>query len=128
MNHRRVFTVTIPLFGALAVAAGVATWLAQLRLRIVDAELSLKDTGTGAGSTTVDVKLNGTTILAAGALSIAGAAATKAIRATPVGGVGEPSGVEVAPNDSITVDVSAIPATTAPAGGFVTLTCVAKDV
>lgn len=127
MNHRRVFTVCLPLF-AIQVAAGLATYAAQLRARILNVEVSLSDTGTGAGSTIVDVKKNGTSIMAAGGLSIAGAAAGKTARANPIGVDGEPSGVELAPDDEITVDVTAVPGTTAPAGGFVTLACVAKDV
>lgn len=126
-DHRRVFPVMIPLLGPLAAAAGVATYAIQLRSRIMDVELSLADTGAGAGNTSVDVKLNGNSILA-GALSIAGGAAGKTAQSGPANPVGEPSGVDADPDDEITVDVTAVPGTTPPAGGFITLACAARDV
>lgn len=126
-DHRRVFPVMIPLIGPLAVAAGVATYAIQPRSRIMDVELSLTDTGAGAGNTSVDVKLNGNSILA-GALSIAGGSAAKTSRSGPRSPAGEPSGVNADPDGEITVDVTAVPGTTPPAGGFVTLACAARDI
>ena len=97
--------------GALAVANDVSAWEAQFNGRIVEVEVYLKSTGTTSGSTTVDVKKNGVSILAA-ALSIAFNAATKRTRSKAFAAAaaqGEPSGVRFAAGDYIQADVTAIP-------------------
>lgn len=102
--------------GALAVAAGRATWAAQGKGRIQEIEMALGLTGGTSGSTTIDVKKNGTSILVGTPLSIAQGSATKFVRSAalvygPAGG-GEPAGVDYVEGDVFTVDVSAIPGTT----------------
>ncbi len=104
---------------ALAVANDVAGYEFQFKGRVVEVETYLGTTGTAAGPTTVDGKLNGVSIFTA-VPSIAFNAATKRRRdaAGPVvpstsgsGGVltpvfGEPGGVRVQPGDYFRVDVT----------------------
>jgi hypothetical protein len=122
--------IALPLqYGNLAVAAEVAGWEANFRGRLLEAELFLKGTGTGAGNTDVDVNKAGVTILAAPGLRIASAASTKRVRAKPTVGVsGHPNGVPFNVGDYFSVDVDAIPATTASADGTVYLHIAAVDV
>jgi hypothetical protein len=116
MEQHRVRRVNIGRHksGNTAVAAGIATWVAPFRGRVLAVEMSLNTTGTGAGNTDGDCKKNGATIMAANALRIASASATKAVNATPdpakVGG--HPSGVPFDAGDTFTFDIAAIPGTT----------------
>jgi hypothetical protein len=117
------------LFGALAAANGVATFVVQRKMRIAKLQLSLPGTGTGAGNTTVAVKLNGNLISPTGGISIAGAAVgkTAAVDVTK-GSQAHPGGALAMPGDVITVDVTAVPATTVPAGGVVYLDVLQLDI
>lgn len=130
VDRNRLFTVVVPLGDTLAAGAGRAKYTVQTRCRLLEAELSLGTTGTGAGNTDVDVNKGGATVLTAPGLRVASAAAAPAtVRANPsVGVVGEPSGVPLEPGDAITVDIDAVPATTASARGAVTLLFAAVDV
>ncbi|HWR37015.1 MAG TPA: hypothetical protein VN622_14225 [Clostridia bacterium] len=120
-------TINLPISGALAVAAGVVTWAAQFRGRIEEVELSLGTTGSTSGSTTVDVKKGGASIMAANALQIAQGSATKYVRASPAAASGHPKGLPFEPGDVITVDVTTVPGT-ASTNGLVTLSIIAQDV
>jgi len=120
--------VSLALPGNLAVAAGVAGFVAEFPANIVKAQLYLGSTGTGAGSTTVTVKKNGTAILPAAGLTIAGAAAGKTAESATTKPEGLPGGVRIDVGDVITVDVSAIPGTTASANGEVKLHIVQSDI
>jgi hypothetical protein len=114
--------LTMVLFGPLAVANGVATFIATHRCRIASAQLGLTDTGTGAGATTVRININGNAITGAADLSLAGAGANKAVSSNIVLGSNQfPGGALIQPGDVVTVDVTAVPATTVPKGGTVTL-------
>jgi len=112
----RKSVITLPKSGTLAVANEVAGYEVPPGLfgRVQDVEIFLGGTGATSGSTTVDVKKNGVSILTA-ALSIAFGAATKRVRAGISGlvmgpaGAGEPPGVDFAPGDYFRVDVTAIP-------------------
>src|SRR5437660_591411 len=64
-NRIRRVVINLPIPGNLAVAAAVATWQAQFKCRILEAELSLGTTGATSGNTGVDVKKNGATVLPA---------------------------------------------------------------
>jgi hypothetical protein len=99
--------------GNAAVAAGVATWTAGFRGRVVEVEMSLNTTGGTSGNTDTDVKKNGTTIMAANALRIVQGSATKFVRATPDPAKvsGHPSGVAFDVGDVFTFDIVAIPGT-----------------
>ena len=108
----------IPLIvpGALATGVGQATYQAQEKGRVNEVEIALGATGSVSGNTTVDVKKNGVSILAAGPASIVQGSATKTLRITslvlgPAGG-GEPSGVDYVEGDLFTVDITAVPGTT----------------
>jgi hypothetical protein len=109
--------------GAQAVANDVAAYEFQRRGRIVEVETYLGNIGGTSGATTVDGKLNGTSIFSA-VPSIAFNATTKRRRDAasqvilPSGGFGsgvltpvfgEPSGTRVQPGDYYRVDVTAIP-------------------
>ncbi|ABF42413.1 hypothetical protein Acid345_3412 [Candidatus Koribacter versatilis Ellin345] len=122
MEGVRYFTVALPIAAALAVANEVAGYEFQKQSRILETELFLCTTGTGAGATTVDVKKNGTTILPS-VISIASASATKRARKAVKNPVGEPSGVSVAAGDYVRADVTAVPGTTVPTYGTVYLHC-----
>jgi hypothetical protein len=123
---RRV-AVQLPKSGNLAIANEVAGWEAQFIGRIIEAELFLGNLGGTSGSTTVDVKKNGVSILTA-ALSIAFNAATKRTRQKNlIGAFGEPSGVPFTAGDYFRVDVTAIPGA-ASADLIVHLYAVAVDV
>jgi hypothetical protein len=127
------FVKTLHKAGALAVANDVAEWQAQFFGRITEVEISLGSTGSTSGSTSVDVKKNGVSILTA-VLTIAQGSATHNLRtgganpgviAAPAG-AGEPGGMEFVPGDVIRVDVTAIPGTTS-ADLTVDLACIAKN-
>ena|SRR6185437_4850808 len=123
----RRFLLDLSKSGNLAVANDVAAWEAQFHLRIVEAEVYLGNTGGTSGNTTVDVKLNGTSIFSS-APSIAQGAATKRVRSTALTPTfGEPNGVRIQPGDYVRVDVTAIPGTTS-ADLTVTLSCIVEDV
>ena len=120
--------LSMPLFGALAVATAVATYQVQKPYVLTGAQLALADTGTGAGNTSAVVKVNGVAVTPV--LSIAGAAAGKTAYAdanasTP--GV-YPAGISLKPGDVVTVDITAVPATTAPKGGSLILNLTQLDV
>jgi hypothetical protein len=107
---------TLFVAGALAVVNGRATWAAQGKGRIQEVEMSLGLTGSVSGSTTIDVKKNGTSIMVGTPLTIAQGATTKFVRSAalvygPVGG-GEPAGVDYVEGDVFTVDLTAVPGTT----------------
>jgi len=107
---------TLFVAGALAAVTGRATWAAQKKGRIQEIEMSLGLTGSVSGSTTIDVKKNGTSILVGTPLTIAQGSATKFVRSAalvlgPAGG-GEPSGVDYVEGDVFTVDITAVPGTT----------------
>jgi hypothetical protein len=129
MDSFRKSFVTLVLHGPLGVANGVATFIATHRARIASAQLGLPGTGTGAGATTVQVNINGVPVSGAGNLSIAGAAAGKAVSSSITLGSNQfPGGALINPGDVITVDVLAVPATTVPAGGAVILDLTQVDV
>jgi hypothetical protein len=125
----RKSTITLPLFGTLAVLTAAATFTSKRSFVITGAQLGLPDTGTGTGNTTVVVKVNGTAVNGSGS-SVAGAATGKsvAIALTPTSPAGNPSGVSINPGDVVTVDVTAVPGTTAPKGGAVYLDVVQRDI
>ncbi len=115
--------------GALSVGAGKATYSVRFPCRLVEVSLSVEGTGTGVGNTDVDVNKNAATVLAAPGLRIASAAATKFVDAKPTIGVaGYPAGVPLKRGDTVTIDVDAIPATTASTRGQVALTLAVTDV
>lgn len=119
MDGLRRSSVTLPIIGNLAVAAGVAALVMQDRRRLTSAQLFTKSTGTGAGNTVVQVKKGAANLLVAD-LTIAGAAGTKYTTQNAKGG-GVPEGFELAPGDVLTIDVTSAPATTAAADGYVVL-------
>lgn len=123
----RRFTLTLPLPGPLAASNGQVAFTARRAVRVASAELSLSDTGTGAGSTNVNVNVNGVAINPANSLSIAGAAGGKSVSADIIAGSQYPGGFRVNKGDVITVDVTAVPATTQPKAGFITLDLVELD-
>lgn len=131
-DRSRFFGVTLVLGdGNLAAGAGKDIWTAQTRCELLEAELCLRTTGTGAGNTDVDIKKAGNLIWVTPGLRIASAAAAPAaVRAKPTVGVSnsEQAGVALEPGDAITADVVAIPGTTASAGGFVRLLLRARDI
>lgn len=125
----RRFTLTLPLPGSpLAAGNGQVTYVARRPVRVGSAQLSLSDTGTGAGATNVNVNVNGNAINTANGLSIAGGAAGKSVSSDIVTGSEFPGGYRVGIGDTITVDVTSVPAATQPKGGFVTLSCVELDI
>jgi hypothetical protein len=122
-------TLTLPVLAPLAASVGQATYTAPRPMRIAGAQLCLSDTGTGAGATAVSINVNGTAINAAGSLSIAGAAAGKSLGIAITGGSNQyPGGARLNKGDVVTVDVTSVPATTVPKGGFVVLDIVEVDV
>lgn len=122
-------TLTFPLPVALVASVGQVTYISPRPQRIAGAQLCLSDTGTGAGATTVNIKVNGVAINAAGSLSIAGAAGTKSIGAGITAGSNQfPGGARVNKGDVITVDVAAVPGTTVPKAAFVVLDIVEIDI
>jgi hypothetical protein len=120
--------LTLPLLPTLAVATAVAIYIAERPFRIQGAQLCLSDQGTGAGATTVNLKLNGTAINASGSLSIAVGAGSNAINTPITTNSNYPGGQRVNKGDVLTVDVAAVPATTVPKNGYVVLDLVEIDV
>lgn len=122
-------TITLPLPGSPAVAAGVATFIAPRPTRIVKAQLALSDSGAGAGATTVILKQNGTQLTTQAALTVAQGAAVNATITSVIGTVQNyPGGQRVNAGDVITVDVTAVPAGAAPKAAAVILSVVEMDV
>jgi hypothetical protein len=122
--------ITIPLSLA-AVAAGVATFIATHAMRVISAQLTLSNVGTGAGATTVIAKLNGNAIATSAALTLTVAGGVKAVKATVPGTTtaqSYPGGLRVNAGDTITVDVTALPATTSPAIASVILSVTQLDI
>lgn len=118
--------LTLPLPAPLAAGVGQVTYTAIHRAIITDAQLCLSDTGTGAGTTAVTVKVNGVAI---GSLSIAGAAANASVSAQTPGAQSQyPAGAAILPGDVVTVDIGSVPATTVPKAGFVVLELTQQDV
>jgi hypothetical protein len=95
-------------------------------MRILDTEFAVGIAPTGAGLTTVAVKKNAALIGGAADLSLA-AAATSVVAKPTVGVQGEPAGTFVDVGDTITVDVTAVCATTAGTDGTVSLLCCAVE-
>ncbi len=125
---RRSF-ITLPLPGSPAVAVGLATFIASRPLRIIDAQLALSDSGVGAGATTVAVNLNGTALTLSAPLTVAQGAAVAGTLAAVIGTTqAYPGGQRVNKGDVVTVDVTAVPATTAPKAAAVILTVVEQDI
>lgn len=120
-------TITIPLPAPPAAANGVATYVAPRMMRIASAQLCLSDTGTGAGATDVNVKVNGNAINAANSLSIAGAASGKSVSTAIIDDSQYPGGFRLNNGDTVTVDVASVPGTTVPKGAFVVLDVVEVD-
>jgi hypothetical protein len=111
MDRIRHFFIHLVKAGVLAVANEVAAWEAQARGRVMSVEIFLGNIGAVSGSTTVDIKKNGTSILTA-PISIAFNAATKRTRVTALAGMlGEPSGVDFVAGDYFQVNITAIPGT-----------------
>jgi hypothetical protein len=128
METFRKSALTLPLPTVLAVANGVATYTAKHRQRILNAQLCLADPGTGAGSTSVRVKVNGVAIVADGDLAITVVSGGKSVdKDITLGTVNFPGGALVAPGDVVTVDVIAVPGTTVPKAAFVVLDVVQVD-
>lgn len=123
---RRSF-IPLHLFGNLAVAASVATFTVPRSLVLSRAQLSLPGSGTGAGGTTVDVKVNGIAVITAITVASAAANPTATQLASPSAGT-YPSGWRLNAGDVVTVDVTAVPGTTVPPGGVVYLDVVQVDV
>jgi hypothetical protein len=122
-------TITLPLPSTVAVGAGVASYTSPRPQRIASAQLCLSDTGTGSGSTTALIKVNGTAITAATDLAIAGAAASKTVSVPITKGSNQfPGGARINKGDVVTADVTAVPATTVPKAAFVVLDIVEVDV
>jgi hypothetical protein len=125
----RKFNIHLFIGGLLAVVNGRATFKAMQRCRIVNTEFSLGIAPTGAGNTAVTVKKNGNAIGAATDLQLAAAATS--VRSVPTVTAqltqGEPTGVQLEPGDTVTVDVTAICATTAGTDGTITLECAMVD-
>jgi hypothetical protein len=112
MNRIRHFVVSLVKGGALAIANEVAAWEAQVRGRLMGVEIFLGNIGAVSGSTTIDIKKNGVTVLTA-PISIAFNAATKRTRVSALAGMlGEPSGIDFAPGDYFQANITAIPGTT----------------
>lgn len=119
--------LTLPLLPTLLVQAAVAIYIAQRSMLIDSAQLGLSDQGTGAGATTVNVKVNGVAINPAASLSVAVGAASNAV-ATPITLNSQfPGGFRINAGDVVTVDIAAVPATTVPKNGFVVLGLVEVD-
>lgn len=126
MESFRRSTLTLPIPDALAVANGQVTYTAPRMMRAVSAQLCLSDTGSGTGATTAKVNLNGNALAT---LSIASAATGKSLSATISAGVNNyPGGARINAGDVITVDLTAVPGTTVPKGGFIVLDIVEVDV
>ncbi|HEX4039071.1 MAG TPA: hypothetical protein VHX37_13505 [Acidobacteriaceae bacterium] len=120
-------TITIPLPAPPAAANGVATYVAPRMMRIASAQLCLSDTGTGAGATNVNLKVNGNAINAANSLSIAGAASGKSLSTEIIDDSNFPGGFRLNSGDTVTVDVTSVPATTVPKAAFIVLDMVQVD-
>jgi hypothetical protein len=120
--------LTLPLPAPLAAGVAKATFVATQKTRIHTAQLSLSDSGTGAGGTEVTIKVNGVAITTAGDLLIAGGAAglTKS-KVITKGSNQFPGGALLNIGDIVTVDIASVPATTQPAAGFVVLDLVQVD-
>lgn len=122
-------SITLPLPAALAASVGQATYVSPRPQLIVGAELCLSDTGTGAGATNVNINVNGAAINVASSLSIAGGAAGKSVSTLISGGTQRfPGGAAVNTGDTVTVDLTAVPATTVPKAAFVVLDMIEFDV
>lgn len=114
-----------------AVAAGIATFIASHPMRILSAQLCLSGVGTGAGATTVAVKINGTAVALSAPLTLTVAGGVKAVKSTVIGTAtaqSYPGGIRVNAGDTITVDVTALPATTSPAVAQVLLGVTQLDI
>lgn len=121
--------LTLPLPDPLAASNGQVTFVATQKTRIHAAQLSLSDTGVGAGNTEARINVNGVAITAAGDLAIAGAAAGKTVSKTISKGSNQfPGGALLNIGDAVTVDLVSVPATTVPKAAFVVLDLVQVDV
>ncbi len=121
--------ITLPLPGSPAVGASLATFIATHPMRVISAQLVVSDTGVGAGATTVLLKQNGSALATTAPLSVAQGAAVHATRSTLPGTTQSyPGGDRVNPGDTLTVDVTAVPATTSPKAAAVILSVVQLDI
>lgn len=122
--------ISLPLSLA-AVAAGIATFIASHPMRILSAQLCVSNVGTGAGATTVAVNLNGSAVALSAPLTLTVAGGVKAVKSTVIGATSAqsyPGGIRVNANDTITVDVTALPGTTSPAVAHVLLSVTQLDI
>lgn len=122
----RTFHIAMFIAGALAVVNGRARHVVRRKMRILDTQFDLGVAPTGAGNTTVAIKKNGALIGGATDLSIAATGQSDTAKPS-VGVSGEPSGVFCDVGDVITVDVTAICATTAGTDGRIDLLCAAVE-
>jgi hypothetical protein len=121
--------LTLPLPNPLAAGVGQATHFVTTKARISHVQLSLSDTGVGAGSTEVVINVNGVPVSNAGGIAIAGAAASKTAGYDVTLGINEfPGGARVNEGDLITVDVISVPDTTVPKQACVILELLQVDV
>lgn len=129
MEQLRRSYITLHLAPAVAVGVGLATLIATFPMRVVSAQVVASDSGVGAGATTVVVRKNGVAISTLAPLSIPQGAATLA---TSEGFIGAPNnypgGEGAIKGDILTVDVTAVPATTSPKSVSVILSIVQTDV
>jgi hypothetical protein len=80
-------------------------------------------------ATTVSIKVNGTAVNAANSLKIYAGGASNAVGTAITGGSNQyPGGARLNKDDVVTIDITAVPATTVPKLGFVVLDIVEVDV
>jgi hypothetical protein len=126
--------ITLPLSGVLEAAERAACWQVPRcgRLRLLECQVFLQDTGSGDGATEIDVLredgLSGVarTVLPV-PIRIMAASDKGCTRLQPTSGLrGEPPGVPFNPGDVIRIDVRDTPSV--PSGnGYVVLTCLGEE-
>lgn len=109
-----ILAATVP--GTLAAATEKVGFQLPFACKVVEVSAFVKGSGTGAGATEIDINEGGTSILSA-VMSIASAAAGDARYV-----VGTLADAALADNAKITVDIDAVPATTASTDLTVLLT------
>jgi hypothetical protein len=121
--------ITLPLPSVLAIGASLSTFIAPYPFRIIGAQLVASDSGVGAGATTVIVKRNGMQVPTQAPLSVAQGAATLSTMEPFIGTPSNyPGGQGISKGDKLTVDCTAIPATTPPKCVVLILSVVQTDV